>query len=145
MIKLLLAISLSFAVAACATTPVPLSSAKPVPDDRLLAFQNSAIVTLIRDKGHVGSACYYGVYANGILAARIDVAEFVQLYLDPGEVLLRVGYDPYGKALCSFGKDMWIQRETLLKPGQKKGFRITTDASGNFEISRTDINNRNTN
>ncbi|MBL0711056.1 MAG: hypothetical protein JJV99_08600 [Colwellia sp.] len=112
--------------------------------DRVLAFQTAigvktAILTVVRDKGIIGSACYCAVYINRVLAARLDVSEFGQFYVEPGEVLLRVGWDPQGKGLCGLSADNWTQRETFLKPGEKKSFRLSIDQNAKLDIQRSDI------
>jgi hypothetical protein len=121
-----------------------MSEATQAPADRVLAFHiaagnKSAILTVIRDHGVLGSACYFAVYINQVLAARLDVAEFAQFYVEPGEVVLRAGGDPQGIGLCAFASDMWTQRETFLKPGEQKSFRLSFDTSGKFDIHRSDF------
>lgn len=129
----------------CATTPVSMSAAKQASADRVLAFQmkggdKTATLTVIRDAGLKGSACYFAVYINQVLAARLDVAEFARFYVEPGEILLRVGRDPQGGGLCSSFQDYyWTQRETFLKPGEQKSFRMLFDLTGKMDIQRTDF------
>ena len=70
---------LALLLGGCATTPVPISAAKQAAADRVLAFQivtdnKTATLTVIRDHGLLGSACYFAVYINQVLAARLDVA-----------------------------------------------------------------------
>lgn len=112
--------------------------------DRVLAFQTpsgekTATLTVVRDEGIVGSACYCAVYINQVLAARLDVGEFARFYVEPGEVLLRVGWDPQGKGLCGLSADNWTQRETFLKSGEKKSFRLSIDQNAKLDIHRSDI------
>ena len=105
-------------IGGCATTPTPISSARQAPTDRVLAFQKAtgektATLIVIRDEGLPGSACYWAVHINGVLATRLDIGEMARFYLEPGEILLRAGIDPQGVGLCSLGSDsMWTQRET---------------------------------
>lgn len=134
---------LALLVSGCATTPVPISAAKQAPTDRVLAFQiaagdKTATVTVIRDEGFIGSACYYAVHINRVLAARLDVAEFARFYVEPGEILLRAGRDPEGGGLCGVDLDNWTQRETFLKPGEQKSFRLSIDLNGKLDIHRAD-------
>jgi len=128
----------------CATTPVNLSTANKVPNERVFAFQvasnkNTAELTVIRDKGLLGSACYLSVYVNTVLSARIDVAEAVTFYLRPGEILLRAGKDPEGKGLCGGDQGYWTQREITLKAGQIKSFRLSLNQGGTLDIMRADM------
>lgn len=134
---------LALLMSGCATTPVPISAAKQAPTDRVLGFQiaagdKTATLTVIRDEGFVGSACYTAVYINRVLAARLDVAEFVRFYVDPGEIVLRAGWDPQGEGLCGFSQDNWTQRETFLKPGEQKSFRLSIDINAKLDIQRSD-------
>jgi hypothetical protein len=134
---------LMFYVNGCATAPIAISEAKQSPPDRVLAFQTptsdkTATLTMIRDEGFIGGGCYYAVSINGILAARLDPAEFVRFYMEPGEILIRYGRDPQGQGLCVpfEGLDNWTQRETFLKSGEKKSFRLTIDMNGKTDIQR---------
>jgi hypothetical protein len=82
-------------MAGCATTPIPASRAKPVPSDRLYAFQEmrentTSTIVVTRDKGALGSGCYHLLTIDGTLAAKLDVGETAQFYVAPGEVFLRV-------------------------------------------------------
>ena len=130
-------------LAGCATEPIPATSAKAVPGDRLLAYQgkrNPTAGTLIitRDTGFGGSGCFYAVSINGTLAARLDVGETSRFFVNAGDVLLRVGRDPQGRGLCAFGKSEWTQRETVLRPDETKYFRLSIDVNGKTDIQRGD-------
>jgi len=111
-------------LAGCATTPVHINDAKLAPSDRVLAFQsadiNKSTLTVIRDEGFIGSACYYGLWINNVLAARLDVAEYAKFHVEPGEILLKISRDPQGSGLCGVEQSNWTQRETIMKPGDKK-------------------------
>lgn len=132
-----------FLIAGCASTPVPLSQAKPIDPARALAFQEpidgpSATLTAIRDESALGAACYYAFSINGKLAARIDVAEVASFTLPAGEHVLRYGRDPMGQGLCATMLDTWTQRETLLKSGDRKVFRLTISQEGKLDVERAD-------
>ncbi|OUL97895.1 hypothetical protein [Paraburkholderia hospita] len=131
-------------VAGCASEPIPATTAKEAPTSRLLAFQeksapNDGKLVVTRDIGFGGSGCFYAVAINGTLAARLDVGETSRFSISPGEVLLRVGRDPQGKGLCAFGKSEWTQRETVLRPGETKFFRLSIDVNGKTDIERGDM------
>ena len=141
---LILIIPFLFLLSGCATTPIPISAAKQAPGDRVLAFNTyssdkTSTLTVIRDEGSLGSGCYLALYINKVLAARLGAGEFARFYLEPGEVLLRVGLDPQGKGLCALGFDRWTQRETFLKPGEKKTFRMSWKVDGELDIQRSDL------
>jgi hypothetical protein len=134
---------LTLMLGGCATTPVAVKDAKPISADRLLAYQTgsadkTATLTVIRDEGSIGSACYYGFWINKQLAARVDVAEVAKFYVEPGELLLRIGRDPQGNGLCGVDLENWTQRETIMKAGMNKTFRMTIDANGKLDLMRAD-------
>lgn len=142
--KAFLAGALLVVLAGCATTPVPISTAKQAPPDRILAYQSagsdkSATLTVIRDEGFIGGGCLYAIYLNRTLAARLEVAEFARFSIEPGEVLIRVARDPYGRGLCGLDLDNWTQRETILKPGEHKTFRLSIDMNGKLDVHRSDM------
>lgn len=127
----------------CATTPVAVPNARPIEANRILEFkapteERSAHIVVIRDEGFGGSGCFYAVHINGVLAARMAVAERVDLFVPPGEILFRVGRDPLGRGLCAVGSDNWTQRESVLKAGETKFYRLSIDANGKCDIFRTD-------
>lgn len=133
----------SAALTGCATTPADPSRAASVPPARIAAFQSpiegpSSTLILTRDKGILGSGCYYGFFINDTLAARIDVAETATFIVPAGELLLRAGGDPEGRGLCALGKQHWTQRETILRDGEVKYFRMSIDVNGETDIQRAD-------
>lgn len=127
----------------CATTPVSPASATRVPTARLFAFQDptperNATIIVTRDSGFLGSGCFFSFTINGVHAARFDVGETARFYVPPGEVLLRNGRDQMGRGLCAFEKDHWVQRETVLRAGETKYFRLSLDGSGQPDVQRSD-------
>lgn len=134
------AIALSLLLSACATSPVSIEKATPVPADRLLAFQDhlpgGASITVLRDSGFTGSGCYGAFTINGTLAARFAAAESANFYVPAGDLLLRYGSDPQGKAMCGLNSDYWVQRETVLNEGENKIFRLSINASGALDVMR---------
>lgn len=126
----------------CGTTPVSLKNAEQVPKHRLLGFQEQrnefGTMVVTRDEGFVGSGCFCSLYVNNQLAARFDTGETAGFFVPPGELLLKVGRDPDGKGLCSIGQDYWTQRESLIKKGEVKYFRMTINADGSTDIQRAE-------
>lgn len=126
----------------CATSPVPLAEARPAPRDRILAFQapiaGAASLVITRDSGLTGSNCYYAFSINRVLAARLKPGEVARFEVPPGEVLLKYGHDPQGAGLCRGDSSTWTQRETLLRPGETKSFRLQLDSDGRPDITRAD-------
>jgi hypothetical protein len=130
-------------VSGCATTPVRHSDAIKAPQDRVLSYQTindkaTSTIVITRDEGFLGGGCYYAVFINTILAARLNPAETVNFYVEPGEIMLKVGRDPQGKGLCAVGQDEWTQRETIMRPHETKYFRLTIDVNGKTDIQRAD-------
>ncbi len=108
---------------------------------RIYAFgkptdSNTSIITITRDSGFNGSACYYALYINDALALSIGASETAQLFVPAGEVTMRVSFDPNGSGLCTLNKD-WTQREFILKQNMHKFFRISTDAGSKIDIQTT--------
>ena len=143
LVTAVMACSMTNVLTGCATTAVPASEAKPAPANRVLAFQSkdettTSTIVVTRDAGFLGGGCFYSLAINKVLAARLDTSETAAFYVAPGEVLLRSGRDPEGKALCSLGQDEWTQTETILKPNETKYFRLSIDMNGKTDIRRSD-------
>lgn len=126
----------------CATTQLPPADAGAVPADRLLlkpAASADATIVVVRDSGFLGKGCMFGLYVNRQLAARFEAGEKATFKVPAGEVLLSVGRDPMGQALCSPGVDpTLVTRETMLKPGETKHFRLAL-TQGGPDIMRSDF------
>ena len=110
------------------TTPVAIPIATKTPSDRVLAFQNpdqvrTCQVVVVRDQGILGGACYYALHINGVFAARMNPGELVRLYVEPGNLLLKVSRDPLGKWGCALWKDSFELQSTI-KAGETKSFRM---------------------
>lgn len=123
----------------CATTPIPSSEAKPVPSDRLLAFQEkktetTSTLVVTRDVGYTGSGCWIGFSINGTMAAKFDVGETAHFFVPPGELVLKSGGN--GNGLCALSKDYWTQRESILRANETKFFRLSTSTDGWTDIQR---------
>lgn len=126
----------SIAVVACGTTPVPSSSAKPVPPDRIYATEftkahdGSAFLVVTRDSGLKGKACTVRFYVDGIHVADLRNSEQVRLFVEEGEHL--VGVSAQG---CLGGSDQMSIVATLAKPillhiqaGHGEGLKIQPSA-----------------
>ena len=125
----------------CATTAIDPSRAAPVPSGHLLAFQEAtaertATLVVTRDEGMIGMACRVVLAIDGVPAGRFSTGETAMFRVAPGERVLRSGLD--GAGLCAFGRDNWTQRETTLRPGETKHFRISIDPDGKVEVQRGD-------
>jgi hypothetical protein len=137
--RILILLAASVIFVGCATTPIAPTVAKPAPHERIFAFQQktpSTTSTLIvtRDEGFRESGCYCSLVINDTLAARLDVGETSRFFLDPGEIRLRVLRDSQGRGLCGGSQMYWTQRETNLRPGEIKYFRLLIDAKRSADI-----------
>lgn len=137
-------IALAIALTAgCATPPTPLAQAVEVPPARRFPFPSAdaaaGTVTIVRDSGFTGSGCYLDLHVNRTRVARIASGERIDVAVPAGEVLLRTGRDPNGSGLCAaWSAGDWRQRETQIKPGERKVFRVMMDSSFEVDIVRAE-------
>lgn len=138
--KLLLAFAATALLSGCASSPVPLSEAKYAPVDRVFLFQSPIVegaqITIIRDGGSIGMACLVGAYIDGKLVANLEMKEKATFYVKPGEIMIGAAHD--GKGLCYSGKGIQ-ERETIVKAGQHKVFRIYTGADAELDIKPSSL------
>lgn len=103
---------------------------RPVPSDRLLAYQNRAdglaLISVVREIGMEGGGCFFGLEIDHVLAARIDPGEIAYFYIKPGQRDFAVTRDPNGRALC--GLDVGSPSRVKLNVGREaeNRFAITT-------------------
>lgn len=131
----------------CATSPIPPSQATAVPRDRLIGFQDrgdgkTARLIVTRDTGAMGVGCYLGFWIDGELAARFAAGETAKFDVPSGERLVRVAVDPEGKGLCSPASqgDKGATRETVMRDGETKHFRLSVSQVGEPDVQRTQGN-----
>ncbi|MNC42590.1 hypothetical protein D3C75_914080 [compost metagenome] len=124
-----------FAVAAitmlsgCASPPT-VGEAVPAPSNRLLAYQvedkgKDAAVTVVREGAFQAGNCYFGLYIDGKLVARVDSNEKANFYLKPGRRLIGVGSDPQGAGNCSGNSSYRREVATWVQAGEHQTFRIS--------------------
>ena len=105
--------------AGCATTPVPSSSATPVPPERILApdftkpHQGLAMLVVTRDKGFLMSACEATVFVDGVKVAKLLQREQLRLFLEEGKHLVGVSAD---QGICLGGSDQQAIEVTRARP-----------------------------
>lgn len=118
-------------LAGCATSPVPSGEADPVPSSRLFAFQSPAqgesTLIVTRDKGFVGGGCNTTLSIDGRRAAEIGSGETAKFRVAPGEHIVSA-------SSCGSGLK---ERETNIKAGSTKKFRISIDSSMSMDLSPT--------
>lgn len=123
----------SLILSGCTSIATSLES-KPVPTARLFLKaqkreKDIAEVVIIRDRSFAGSACYYAIYVDDNLAAKIGAAERAEIKLDTGERRIKVTRDTQASGLCSLGDDM-TEQKVVLMGSDKKYFRLSMTFSG---------------
>lgn len=102
------------------------------------ASDGNAIITVTRDIGFSGSACYIAVFIDGKTVAKLGTGERASFHVPSGEHI--VGAWNTGSGLCGHreGKD---RREvsTILKPGDERRFRITINPNAGLEVGATTL------
>jgi hypothetical protein len=110
---------------------------RPVPAERLLAFQearaDSAQIVVNRDFGMLGGGCYVAIEVDRQVAARIGVGEVATFQVRPGTRVVGITLDKQDDTLCSMGR---LLRELAVpvKAGESHAFRIVSQNKGGFDI-----------
>ncbi len=127
MLNLLKVTTLSVLLTGCATTPVSLSEAIPIPADRQLLFGSASASTspviITRDVGILGTGCATRVTVDGKLAALIRSGEKLTLNLPSSTVV--VGAEPDG--ICGGGL---VEIEAKPQGTEPLLFRIASEEGG---------------
>lgn len=136
-------IFVSLFIYGCATTPTPIGEVTPAPKERVYAFQDSVkgksgVIFVTRDQGTTGSACFYALWIDSVLSARLDTSERAKFILPVGEHVLKAGRDPSGKGLCGFELENSSQRETIIRENETKYFRFLIRLDGVPDVQRAD-------
>ncbi|AKV06149.1 prophage PssSM-02 [Pseudomonas fluorescens NCIMB 11764] len=121
----------ALALSGCATSPMPVSEAKPVPSDEIYGFKSPALkdsgsLTVFRDDGFVGSGCDIILYIDGQRAAKIGPGQKVSFNLPAGDVNLGTGLAESG--LCSGAAIKTVASN--IKSGKEAIYRINGDMQG---------------
>jgi hypothetical protein len=121
----------ALALGGCATSPLPVSEAKPVPADEVYGFKgtgtkDSGSLTVFRDEGFVGSGCDIMFYIDGQRAAKIGPGQKATFNLPAGEVNLGTGL--VESWLCAGAAIKTIASN--IKPGKEAIYRINGDMQG---------------
>ncbi|WP_157221438.1 hypothetical protein [Herbaspirillum sp. YR522] len=124
-------LSLSGCTAMVRTNQVDAEAAKPVPTDRLIAYQinnpGDVVLEVTRDEGFMGGGCFIALEIEGVLAGRFDPEETATFYVPSITPKLRVIPDPYGRGLCGIG---WspVDEHYDLRPAGRNAYRISLGA-----------------
>lgn len=125
------------ALAGCSSTPAPPESLKPVPSDRLFAFQQpvsgGGTITVNRDLGMLGGGCYVGVTIDHQLAARMAVGESASFHLPPGTHVAGIVTDKQDDTLCGMGR-LRREKPVTVVSDRVSLLRIQSEAKSGFDI-----------
>lgn len=116
------------ALGGCATSPIPVSEARPVPADKMYALKDqgtkdSGRLTVVREDGFFGSGCDVVFYIDGQRAAKIGPGQKASFVLPAGKVNLGAGLAESG--LCA-----GVAIKTVvanIKPRKEVIYRINWD------------------
>lgn len=124
----------------CTTTSVPLAQAKPVPKERIFAYQENipephGTLIVTRDKGLTGSACLIDLVIDFKTAAKLDTAETVNFILPTGMHSIEATTGNTNTGICSLspvysGLDLSIHND------ETKMYRIVSELYGGLRLIR---------
>jgi hypothetical protein len=128
------AVLLILSLTACATQPVYVSQAAPVPSARILAPQwlsrgpYTGPLTIKRDSGFMGSACTIRVFVDAVAVADLAPSEKVELFIPVGEhiVLATSSHSICGGGTSEAAVVIYAEREKIL--------RIASGQSGDIHL-----------
>jgi len=124
-----LALVLSLLLAACATTPAQI--ARPISPTAFSEMQPGyGSVTVIRDKGFMGSACKVRVFADGAAVGELRPGEQVTVYLAPGDHV----FGANATGICGGGT---AEVGLTVKGGDQRRLRIASGQAGDLAIQPT--------
>lgn len=133
---------LSVLIAGCATSPVALIDAKPIPADRVFAYKQpneepSGSLVVVRDQGAFGAACPIALYVDGTVAAHLRTAETLTIHLPAG--LHIIGAGPSGSGMCSWTNEAAHRREIshTVSAGSTTKLRLSITQQGLYQITPT--------
>lgn len=127
---------------ACATSPVALSEAKPVPADRVFAHSQpidepSGQLVVVRDQGALGAACPIALYVDGQIAAHFRTSETLTFHLPVGQHVIGAG--PSGGGVCSWTNEAAHRREIAhtVESSKQAKMRLSITQQGLYQITPT--------
>ena len=128
------AVFLALSLTACATQPVTIRQASPVPSSRILAPQwlsqapYTGSLIIKRDSGLMGSACTIRVFIDAVPVADLAPSEKVEIFVPLGEHIVSAA--PIG-TLCGGGTS---EAAVVIRPESQKILRIASGQSGYIHV-----------
>jgi hypothetical protein len=129
----LLALLLVLSLTACATTPLTIDQASPVPSSRILAPQligqrtYTGSLVVKRDSGFMGSACTIRVFVDAVPVADLAPSEKIELYVALGEHSVVVS----SNGICGGGT---AEAAVVIMPERQRILRIASGQSGDIYL-----------
>ena len=122
-------------VAGCISSPVPSSSARPIPAERILApeythaEEGTALVVVTRDKGLKVLACTARLHVDGTLVADLRPREQIRLFLEEGQHLIGVSASGCIGGADQISINVSRAKPVLLRIAALNGYDLTIELS----------------
>lgn len=130
----LLATVLTVSLTACATSPVTINQASPVPASRILApqlldqAQYTGSLVIKRDSGFMGSACTIRIFLGALPVADLAPSEKVELFVPLGEHIV------VATPISSFCGGGVSETAVVVGPEHRKILRVASGQSGDIRL-----------
>ena len=130
----LLAIVLAVSLTACATSPVTINQASPVPSARILApqllsqAQYTGSLVIKRDSGFMGSACTVRIFLGALPVADLAPSEKVEIFVPIGEHIVVATSN---SSFCGGGVS---EAAVVIAPERQKILRVASGQSGDIHL-----------
>jgi len=118
----------------CATSPIAIHQASPVPTSRILApsllseAQYTGVLIIKRDGGFMGSACIIRVFVGAVPVADLAPAEKVEIFVPLGEHVVAATST---SSFCGGGVS---EAAVIISPERQKILRIASGQSGDIHL-----------
>jgi len=128
-------VGVAILVIACTSTPVPSSSAKPIPAGRIRApeytkaQEGSALVVVTRDRSLTVLSCTAHLHVDGILVADLRPGEQIRLFLEEGRHLVGVSAAGCIGGADQASIDVSRAKPVLLRIAAVHGYDLTIELS----------------
>ena len=130
----LLAIVLAVSMTGCATSPITINAASPVPSSRILApqllsqAQYTGSLVIKRDSGFMGSACTVRIFLGALPIADLAPSEKVELFVPLGEHIV------VATSISSFCGGGTSEAAVVIAPERQKILRVASGQSGDIHL-----------
>jgi hypothetical protein len=128
-------VGVAILVAACTSSPVPSSSAKPIPAGRIRAPEFTrpqagfALVVVTRDRSLAVLACTAHLHVDGTLVADLRPREQIRLFLEEGQHLMGVSAAGCIGGADQISIDVSRAKPVLLRIAAVNGYDLTIELS----------------